>query len=337
MQMQRKEIAIFVAIYLIFFFIVPCQATNREASEQIIFVRNGDLWRIDLKTRRDLLLMKKAVSPSCSKNGKKLAFVREGNIWIGNIDGSKAHRITNYHPNTKHITSIEWFPNGDKLAFCMDDEYEIIYAGSNRKVVWPKDAYEERKLKIMAQNIWTISQDGKNQAKWIGKVPGSGTTGTQLSDAYYPKWSPTGDSLVFGRNGDIWMANIVDDEISEFDKKERRIAAVAYLENHYGASGNSHFADNFSWTPDGKQIVFDIHRHKGSGFGEIWKMNADGTGQMKLFSPNEESFPQISPNGQKIGFIQAFSLWIMGLGGTSPEKLVGDIDMDNIAWCGCNQ
>ncbi len=334
MQMQHKIKAIEFICIIVALLVSPCFAVeNGNMQEQILFVRNGDLWNLNITKNEESLLLKDAKSPVCSKEGARLAFVRNGNIWIMDIEGRNQKKVTNYPLNKKDIKAIEWFPTGDKLAFSVDDDYELTYFETERKLVWPEDSYEQKKSKLSMRGIWITNIDGKFQKKWIGNVPGSGTNGTRLSDVDAPKWSPGGDAIVFSRNGDIWIAKITNDELFYLNKKEKRVAAVAYLENHYGASGNSHIADHFSWTPDGNQIVFDIHRYEGSGFGEIWRMNADGNEQKKLFSPNEESFPQISPDGKKIAFIQGFSLWIMNIDGSSPEKKADSVEMDQITWC----
>ena len=60
---------------------------------------------------------------------------------------------------------------------------------------------------------------------------------------------------------------------------------------------------NPSWSPDGKMIAFITAR---DGNGEIYIMNADGSGQTNLTnSPANDYAPSWSPDGKKIAFWSA--------------------------------
>ena len=56
-----------------------------------------------------------------------------------------------------------------------------------------------------------------------------------------------------------------------------------------------------SFTPDGKQVVFHSYRE---GAGELWLMNADGSGLKKLTEgDNHDRWPSVSADGKKVAFI----------------------------------
>ena len=63
-----------------------------------------------------------------------------------------------------------------------------------------------------------------------------------------------------------------------------------------------------AWSPDGRKIAFQSRRlPKGvsqGGVGEIYVMNADGSGKRNLTrNPAQDSRPSWSPDGRRIAFV----------------------------------
>jgi Tol biopolymer transport system component len=327
-----------IAIAIVGLIALLAASPSFASSDSIIFVRDGDLWKIDLASNKETPFLKDAHSTALSRDGKSLAFVRKGNVWVANSMGKNTKQVTNYPLNKKEICSLEWFPKGDRLAFAIDEDYTVSYSGPLRKVYWPPDWNEPKENNISLRSIWLIMKDGKEQTKWIGNTYGSGAMGVLLGDVDNPKWSPTCDTMVFSRNGDIWVAEVEEDKstlpgIAFLDKNETRLAAVADYDNHYGVSSENYYAGHFSWTPDGDQIIYDLYRHGGSGFDEIWQMNSDGTKNKRLLSLDVESFPQLSADGKKIAYIDHGGLWVTDKDVISPKKIANNVDYDNIVWC----
>ena len=75
--------------------------------------------------------------------------------------------------------------------------------------------------------------------------------------------------------------------------------------------------DEFVWTQYGS-----------SNDGDIWRVNGDGSGAVNL-TPNtvsaEQTYPQFSPNGGQVFYVDAGALWVMGRTGSSPTMLL-DLD-----------
>ena len=57
-----------------------------------------------------------------------------------------------------------------------------------------------------------------------------------------------------------------------------------------------------AWSPDGSKIVFS-RRQESLGPGDLYIINADGTGEVRLTSdPGDERDPTWSPDGQTIAY-----------------------------------
>lgn len=86
------------------------------------------------------------------------------------------------------------------------------------------------------------------------------------STIYAPRFSPDGSTILFVTSSrDIWVVN-------RDGTAPRRI----------GAEG-----ENPNWSPDGRQVVyrrytFEYCRYQDPGYGELWMMNADGSGQRQI-------------------------------------------------------
>jgi Tol biopolymer transport system component len=87
---------------------------------------------------------------------------------------------------------------------------------------------------------------------------------------------------------------------------------------------------DYSWSPDGAQIVFSSHRD-GPASQEIYVMNADGSAQRRLtFDSGKDSVfnvqPVWSPDGATIAFVHAIglshSVWLMRPDGSEQRELV---------------
>ena len=81
-----------------------------------------------------------------------------------------------------------------------------------------------------------------------------------------------------------------------------------------------------AFSPDGRRIAFTSNRTQR---GEIWLMNADGSGQRQLTRRGRDSFlPAWTADGRSIAFVDVGSGWIMQIdtGGTGLRRLVRGID-----------
>jgi Tol biopolymer transport system component len=308
---------------------VPCFA---KSPQYILFVRKGDLWKYDFGSKKEELFIKNAKSPACSKDRKKIAFVRDGNIWIADITGKNEVGITDFKTDND-LDSLEWFPSGESILFSRDEEYSLSYAGDDRKLNWPPGEIEQKNSCFATRSIWIFSLKDSSLTKFIGHTPGSLFDNIKLTEVDSPKWCPNSKEkiLIFTRGGDIWLASIGSDGLVELDKEEARIAPVASLADHYGASPASYVANHLSWSPDGKKILYEIVRHNGSGTGDIYEIKPDGKGEKKIYSAENDCYPVYSPSGKKIAFIMSKCIYVLGKN-KHPKLLIKDVDVEHFIW-----
>ncbi len=129
-----------------------------------------------------------------------------------------------------------------------------------------------------------------------------------------PSWSPDGARLTFSSDADG------DDDV--------------YIVNADG-SGLANLTNNAAiidrdpaWSPDGRAIVFASDRD-GPGQTELYRMNADGTGIIRLTDAGGSSFrPAWSPDGRWIVFVsdraRDADLYVMNADGSDEHLLTRD-------------
>lgn len=81
-------------------------------------------------------------------------------------------------------------------------------------------------------------------------------------------------------------------------------------------TNNTVFDTDPAWSPDGTKIVF-------IRAGNVWVMNADGSGETQVTSTGGANGPSYTSDGLKIVFSRAGDVWIMDADGTDAVNLTG--------------
>jgi len=169
--------------------------------------------------------------------------------------------------------------------------------------------------RIGNSEIYVMDVDGKNQRRLTNNH----------HDDWSPSWSPDGKLIVF-----------VSDRDSHAHFIPGLFASEIYVMNADGGNPqnltNNPADDGFpSWSPDGKQIVFQSDRD--DRHYDIYVMDADGKNQQRLTENpnNEDKYPSWSPDGKQIVFSSArdehfgYEIYVVDAGGGNLQRLTENL------------
>ena len=166
-------------------------------------------------------------SPSFTSDGKHIVYASGGTLWNIQSDGAGGRKRI---PGSG--MGVDLMPNvsrDDRLVFC-----SLQTAGSGTA---------SRKY-----FIWTCELDGGNL--------------TQMREGLFPMWSPDGERIVFGHNGDIWMINADGTGLTQLTNTSEVYEGIP----SFSTSGERIvYVSNEG--KDGKPMMTDFN---------IWAMRADG-------------------------------------------------------------
>lgn len=230
--------------------------------------------------------------PSLSPDGNQVAFERNGDIFVKQVDGEALVQLTNTSV-AEHAPA--WSPDGRQIAF--------VRAGTGIFLISPLGGGERRVaetrvpllLKTMA---WT--QDSKSVV--ISEMTSSICASLFLitvatGEKRRLTWPPE-PSI-----GDGWPAVSHDGQTLAFARYPQDTSANIYLMPMGGGEPRQVTADKASlfglaWTPDGRQLVFSSDR---GGISRLWRVPANPTSLVSaspLESGGEDTrFPSISRPG----------------------------------------
>jgi Tol biopolymer transport system component len=197
----------------------PAAATAAYPSAAITFIRDGDVWLQKGPMAYGLTESGGASWPHLSPDGREIAFVYGGDIWIaGVIPGKPILRLT----KGANAGGPSWSPDGKWIAYRSGDTHVgILYrvAAQATEEVWPAHAVPEE---------WSVLQRANTVA-----------------------WSPDGRYIAFP-GGDCWTIN--DDCLTLFEVKTgNEHTAASFGGGGVEASG---FATTPAWGKDSRYLYF---------------------------------------------------------------------------------
>jgi Tol biopolymer transport system component len=237
------------------------------------------------------LLADNATGPAFSPDGEKMAFEREGQVWLMNADGSEQLQLTHSRGYTDEPS---WFPDGRKMAVLsnrggsFDAIYILTLNVARTRVVGVKLLTDRGGPK----DELAVSPSGDKIAYTRSLYPGSWSDLFVLKiDAPYPPfwvlhptstrnidWSPDGKKIVFGT---YWLYESVGDFEFEYGPIYSISARGRNLTQLTPDGGWNPLACPV-YSPDGKQIAFfHDYNHNTSGV-NIWRIKPDGTEPVQL-------------------------------------------------------
>ena len=245
----------------------------------------------------------------------RIAFVHGSAIYTIRPDGTGKERVAECPPlPCEALFRPSWSPDGRRIAFMRDD---------------PADG---------TTDLWIVNADGTGLSRLtdcVGQVKTGPIFARRPCFDYDPAWSPDGSTLAFTRNFSLHTVNadgsglrelttgVSDASTPAWSPDGTQIAfsgATARRDRIYvidvdgsglvqlvdGPSGSGPGAPR--WSPDGTRIAFFNTPRTNDGFvGEVWIMNADGSGRARLYESTccveDWGGPVWSPSGERIAFV----------------------------------
>ena len=293
----------------------------------IVFVSwrdgNGEVYAMDANGSGPRNLTQnpaKDVRPAWSPDGRSIAFVssrrptsdatgtwtapEQSEIYVMNADGSRKRNLTRDRASDDFQPG---HPTGGGSRSCT-----AAAVGRGQLYVVNADGSGLRNLGRIAgpalfasQLVW--SPDGRTIyfGRYLVSTDGSGARKLP----YIPLiavWSPDGRQIAFVNNVSTGLpgpgaARSKDD--SEIYVMNADGSGTRRLTHNVGYDGEP------AWSPDGRKIAFQSKRRAvrgvvGGSNGEIYVMNADGSGKRNLTrNPAQDGSPSWSPDGRRIAFV----------------------------------
>jgi Tol biopolymer transport system component len=249
--------------------------TTRSGSAQI--------WAVDPATGVEHKLSRGSAvetTPAWSPFGTRLAFTREGKVWVMNADGTGSVDLTASDAHSDG--SPTWSPDGAKIAFASDRDtpgqpqiYVMRADGSHAtRLTNDTGVDSDPQWSPDGTHIAFVSTQGGNSEIYSMRANGYAPRNLSQNTAAdeNPSWSPDGSTIVFtsgrARSGsvgaDLWLM--------QADGSQPR----AFLHESNGYSDG----DDAAFSPDGADIVFSANN--GAGSQQLWVAPAAGGENTRL-------------------------------------------------------
>ncbi|MBN2098951.1 MAG: PD40 domain-containing protein [Dehalococcoidia bacterium] len=301
----------------------------------ILYASYPGIWRIDSDGENRICLCK-GNHPTWSPDGLQIAFASDNGLEVINADGGGRQllvELAEVVPSLSEHESVEstaWSPDGSMIAF---DVWAFI----------PDPSDMTGQTGDSFTRIWIVDADSGNLKRLT----------TDSANERILSWSPDGQGVVFVSDRDedkgyVWTLHVDDNgppQLTEGGRASPDGTRIAYVTedadlwlkdadggNSVRVAGGSGWYENPIWSPDGTMLAFDSTIV--GPVGNIWIVNADGTGKTRLTGATKDLFdctpewidyrePQWSPDGTKLLFLNGLTkgntswgndrLWVLEL------------------------
>lgn len=252
-----------------------------------------------------------------SPDGKRLAIASNAGLAVVNADGTNLRMLE----NTKTVSSLDWFPDGERIAFSRYDAtgtdsvdiYEIDAGGAGE----PRPLIASYDMSEASPQFARVNENvAINHARLEAIVDSAEKTAAELASANAKFVDPLPPEI-----GNRAVAFVMEDGP---DPEIFRI--------NTDGTGRKKLTDNtFSdynpdWSPDGSKMAFVSNRDTGSGVFQLYVMDADGANVRRL--TNDTSYMDMNPAWSPDGTRIAFTRYIATAGPGQPFGRIAVVDAD---------
>lgn len=220
--------------------------------------------------------------PAASPDGRRIAYVRGGEIYVVGANGSHPRRLT---VSASAEASPAWSPDGRWIAYSSDR--------SGHSSIWKMRSDGARKTRLALGGTFGApawSADGRRIAYagaqwqiWVMNANGGGKHALTHARGggvdWAPSWSPDGRRVAYESNVGTDPTNMTNEiRIVNADGSHPvRLTRNALNDGHP------------TWSPDGRWILFQSERPH-PGLNHLWLMHPNGKGLHRATSWAGEQF-----------------------------------------------
>lgn len=278
--------------------------------------------------------IKRITQPAISPDGSRIAFSWQGDIWVVGREGGRAERLT-VHPAVD--ANPHWTPDGSHIIFSSNrygfpNVFSIDTKGNGLKRL-TYEASPTIPNCVSPDGKWVYGQSSSftGTRTNIFRVPITGGDITQLTEhpfesSFYPVVSPDGKKVYYDRGGygpTAWQKPGV--KSSAMPNIFVADVAAPLIHNH--PVGRSEATQMFpSFASDGR-ITYVSNE---SGWPNVWRMNADGTGKKRLTDHRDGTirYCSTSSDGRFVAYDFESDLWLLDVESGKSTKLQVDVPSD---------
>ncbi len=237
----------------------------------IYFVRGGDIYRHD--SQGDKKIVANGDYPSRSPDGKKLAFIRNTDLFVMTLASGRVSRKTHFamgNQNDWPAGGRNGYPSWDPSGRCI-----LCSRLSNFHIkVDPVSDLESTSTIEGSHQVWRVANFWLKPLYMAPRTEDFFTRDYLSSNMFVASefgaaYSPDGRKIAFCENGDLWMASLfVDNVLSEPDYsnyaqdwEQERVLACAALDSL--GDNYSTFLFRISWSPNGSKLALYSNEYKG--------------------------------------------------------------------------
>jgi len=303
-----------------------------EPSDVLGWYDGGDVWKVDVASGQEALLVSGAFNPSWSPDGAHLA-VDAGisgahRIWVTDANGRNSRQVTNDSSEVVVHMSPDWSPDGKRLVFrrLQQQKSDIVVVDlATGRTTWvthddvvdvnPAWSPSGRfiyfsSLRGGGLNLWRVAVSPTGEPR---SSPEQLTTGA--GDDLEISIAPDGKRLafsIFRIEADLWRLPI-DPVTGRTTGQAEPVIATTRVESR-GA-----------WSPDGKTIAFNSDRN---GDMNLW-LHSEGESDRQLTNgPGGDYQPNWSPDGKVLAFFSSRSgrndIWTVQVADGALKRLTSD-------------
>ncbi len=292
--------------------------------------------------------IKGARAPALSPDGKRIAFVYRGDIWVAPSEGGKAV------PLTRHVafdTSTLWSPDGSKIAFASlrNGNYDIFLISADGGAPVQLTYHSQSEIPSSWSRdgrylYFSASYDSNNPA--IIELEVATGRFRRIAEDYNainsPQISPDGKRLVYGRHGfpwwrpryvgsaamQIWMLDLTTGKRRALTNDQRQ-----HLWTQWLPDGNNLLTVTIGEkTPDSPRLgerlppLQDNSRRTPN----LWIVDMQGRKrQLTQFVGGAVRYPTVAYNTGDIAFEYQGDLYLLKAGERQPRKLTFTASQDS--------